>query len=250
MSESEYLSLWQFLRDIAAPEQTAEIDAYWIAHQSGDFYAGELAAALAELLAEYADDPFFAHRSPDDMDLLVRSKALLNRNKWKSEVENLLDHELPRRLKQVLPAEEYEVTARRLSDQQTVTLAPRDIAALSWIDIPNNQFSSSAAVYGEIAIRKIVNQNPAPPAGEAAEAPLSPPKPEEKKIASEQMVRDVASELAKVLGTKLTEKALKGVLTAAGYGRTPRQRQRDALQGLEHEGCYIPKPGPRGPRNR
>ncbi|HSQ51077.1 MAG TPA: hypothetical protein VLL94_07390, partial [Nitrospiraceae bacterium] len=71
--------------------------------------------------------------------------------------EILLYEELPKTVKDRLLSGEYEITTRRMNDQQVVTLSPRDLVALD-VDILNRQFAGSAGCYGEIAIRPRVGK--------------------------------------------------------------------------------------------
>ena len=158
MSDNPYMDMWRFLREIVAPEDSANVDAYWLAGQNG-LHSAELKEAKAELLLEYGPD-ILLERTPEDLAMLVEVQAVLNRVRWKSEVEYLIEHRLPQQLKERLATSEYEVTARRLADQQMVVLTPRDLTALA-VDIPNKQFVGSASSYGEIVIRKHVNNNAA-----------------------------------------------------------------------------------------
>ena len=170
MSEYGWVSLWNFLRQIAN-EHCAEVEAYWLAVNNGDFYSDELKEAQSELLLEYPE--ILTGRSPRDLKTLTRARAWLKRQQWKAEVVRLLDHELPRLLKERLASGEYEITARRLADQAEVKLTPRNLAGLT-IDIPNQKFIGSAGSYGEIVIRRCAGRNAELPT-DAAPQPQRPP---------------------------------------------------------------------------
>ena len=172
MSDNAYMDLWKFLRDVAAPEETANVDAYWYAHHNRGFYPGELNEAEAQILPDVLEfDPMLEDHPQEHIDLLAQSQAWINRQHWRAEVEYLIKHGLPRKLNERLALADYEVSARRLDNRELVKLTERDRAALRW-DIPNEQLVGTAGSYGEIAFRRRTN-------AEAPDAPATTPTTEE-----------------------------------------------------------------------
>jgi hypothetical protein len=156
VSENPYVDLWQFARKIA-PVQTEKIADYWrlataypIDSSMGSANPEEREKARLDVLRDY---PWLLQEQPTELPRLITDQVILNRLVWRTEVIHLLNQELPRMVKDRLLSGNYEITARRLNDQQVVTLSPRDLAGLD-IDIQNRQFVGSAGCYGEIAIRK------------------------------------------------------------------------------------------------
>jgi len=164
-----YLDLWQFVRTMAS-EQCAEFDRYVRACHIRRATGGSL--DLAELekahMEVQIDDPTIRQR-PEEFLRTVNHRLMTNWLQWRLEIEQLLRQDLPRMVKEALLSGQYEITARRLTDQAVITLVARDLAALT-IDIEKKLMIGSAAVYGEIAIQCLEEPEGNTPVSAAAES--------------------------------------------------------------------------------
>jgi hypothetical protein len=234
MSDNAYMDLWQFAMEIA-PAEIAKVEAYWLADLASTsgvlIPLDDVREARAQVFAELHEyDPLLEAHSPDDVKLLVNSQIVLNRLKWKNEVERLLALEIPNLIRAQLATGDYEIRARRLADQIDGELTPRHLVALD-IDIPKMLFIGSAGSYGEIAIRRRTN-------AELADAPALPDfnvtaptaiiareRPGPKKDATRRMAKDL---LDKLKANEITEEKLL-MISALALGKDYQLGETSAL---------------------